>query len=545
MNLFRRHRKLPGLLLGMSVAAAALWLSWGRVRAASEDFYSQMQLFSQVVSLIKSRYVDDVDPHKLVEGAISGMMESLDPHSTYMPKQRYARFSEDFRGNYSGIGIEFEIRDKYITVIAPIEGSPSYRLGVRPGDRILKIDGQSAYGLTTEEVFGKLRGPDGSKVHVTLGREGEDDPIELDIVRERVPIYSVPYHFMVEPGTGYIRMIRFSNTTERELDHALEELQGQGMKRLVLDLRGNGGGLLNQAADVVEKFVPAGERTVYTRGRTRDSNSDYFSGEGNKFLDFPMVVLVDHGSASASEVVSGALQDLDRALVVGLPTFGKGLVQNQLQLPDSSAILLTVARYYTPSGRLIQRDYSDRQAYLHAAMEDSAAPADTQLAKRPKFKTVSGRTVYGGGGITPDVFDPPPPRYTKLMVALVGQRQFFEFASHWVPKHPNDVNRADPDAFVQTWKVPAPAMDEFLIFAKAQVAKDSKEEFTPAEWAADMPNIENYLKAEIGGVLWDRNTLMRVLVQRDTQLSRAVDQFAPARDLMVKFATHYNLKAVR
>jgi carboxyl-terminal processing protease len=539
MSLFQRHKKLSTLAVVLVVAAGAL-LGWSRVRAAGESLYAQLDVFNRVLSIVRTSYVDDVDPRKLMEGAISGMMESLDPHSSYMPKPRYARFTEDFRGDYSGVGIEFEIRDKYITVIAPIEGSPCYRLGVRPGDRIVKIDGQSAYGLTNEDVFGKLRGATGSKVHITIAREGEDDPIELDVFREKVPIYSVPYHFMLTPGTGYVRMIRFSGTTSEELEHALTDLEARGMKRLVLDLRGNGGGLLNQASDVVEKFVPAGERIVYTRGRTRESNSDYFSGDGSKHLDYPMVVLVDHGSASASEIVSGGLQDLDRALVVGLPTFGKGLVQSQVRLPDSSAILLTIARYYTPSGRLIQRDYTDRQAYMHAAQEDSVAPADTALAKRPKFKTVSGRTVYGGGGITPDVFEPYPARYSRLMVALVSQRQFFEFASHWVPKHAAEVNKADPEGFVASWAVPAAMLTEFETFARGK-----KVEFTAAEWTADRSNIENYLKAEVAGVEWDRNTLMRVLVQKDTQLQGAAGHFQQAHDLMVKFSSHYNLKAVK
>jgi carboxyl-terminal processing protease len=539
MSLFRRHKKLSGLTMALTLTAVAL-LGWSRVRAAGENVYAQLEIFTRVLNLVRTQYVDDVDPHKLMEGAISGMMESLYPHSSYLPKPRYARFTEDFRGDFSGIGIEFEIRDKYITVIAPIEGSPCYRMGVRPGDRIIKIDGQSAMGLGNEEVFGKLRGPNGTKVHITLAREGEDEPIELDVVREKIPIFSVPYHFMLKPGTGYVRMIRFSGTTSDELEHALQELEAKGMKQLVLDLRGNGGGLLNQASDVVEKFVPAGERTVYTRGRTRDSNSDYFSGDGPKHLDYPMVVLVDHGSASASEIVSGGLQDLDRALVVGLPTFGKGLVQNQVRLPDSSAILLTIARYYTPSGRLIQRDYTDRQAYMHAAQEDSVAPPDTSLAKRPKFKTVSGRTVYGGGGITPDVFEPYPARYSKLMISLVGQRRFFEFASHWVPKHAAEVNKADVEGFVASWAVPPAALTEFESFARTQ-----KVEFTPAEWTADASNIENYLKAEIAGVVWDRNTLMRVLVQKDTQLQRATEHLPEARLLMAKFAAHWNLKAAR
>ncbi len=538
MSFFQKHRKLTGLALGAVVVSSALWFSWGRVRAAGETYYAQLELFSYVVNLVKNYYVEEVDPKKLMEGAISGMLETLDPHSSYLPKQRYTRFSEDFRGNYSGIGIEFEIRDKWITVISPIEGSPSYRLGLRPGDRITKIDGKTAFDLTTEDVFNRLRGADGSKVHLTLERIGQDEDIEVDIFREKIPLYSVPYHFMVNPETGYIRMVRFAGTTSDELEKAIVDLEGRGMKQLVLDIRSNGGGLLNQAADVVEKFVPAGEKIVYTRGRTRDSNSDYYSsGEGTKHLNFPMIVLVDHGSASASEITSGALQDLDRALVVGLPTFGKGLVQNQVRLPDSSAILLTVARYYTPSGRLIQRDYTDRQAYLRAAYDDSVAPSDTALAKRPKFKTTSGRTVYGGGGITPDKFDTYPARYSRLMTAMVSQRLFFEYASKWVPKHLEAIDKTRQEQFVSTYK-PSPEMvAEFQQFATAK-----KVAFTPEEWQSDLPSINNYLKAELAGVVWDRNSFYRVVIERDTQFQKALTYFPEARALLQKFTAHYSIK---
>ena len=533
MGLFRRNKALTGIFLGAAFMGVVLWTSWRPVHAAGESYYQQLELFSYVVNVIKNYYVEDVDPKKLMEGAISGMLETLDPHSSYLPKKRYTQFTEDFRGNYSGIGIEFEIRDHYITVISPIEGGPSYRLGLRPGDRIVKIDGKAAYDLTTDDVFGKLRGPDGSKVHLTLDRDGVDDPIEVDIVRERIPLYSVPYHFMVGGDTGYIRIVRFANTTSEELEKAIVELQDKGMKRLVLDLRANGGGLLNQAADVVEKFVPAGEKVVYTKGRTRDSNSEFYSSDGTKHLDFPMIVLVDHGSASASEITSGALQDLDRALVVGLPTFGKGLVQNQVRLPDSSAILLTIARYYTPSGRLIQRDYSDRAAYLHAAQEDSIAPADTVLAKRPKFKTTSGRTVYGGGGITPDEFIPYPPRFTKLMARMVGDRDFFNFAAKYVSHHPGAIDKNKQDEFLRVYRVPAEVLAEYQTYAQAQ-----KVEFTPQEWQADLPNIENYLRAELAGVVWDRNTFMRVLMERDTQFQKALTYFPEANKLLQTFAAH-------
>lgn len=279
----------------------------GNVFAYGKTIYTQLGVFSQVLSYITENYVDEVEGEQLIDGAIVGMLEKLDPHSTYLDPERFARMQERNRGTYYGIGISFDIVNGDLTVISPIEGSPSWELGLRAGDIIVKIDEESAKGISREDVFDKLRGPRGSTVHVSIQREGVDGLLEFDIVRDEIPIFSVPYSFMIKDQVGYIRMTRFSATTSDELAESIEKLQAQGMKQLVLDLRGNSGGYLNEAIEVADMFLPAGRKIVYTRGRLPDSSEDYFTSGRGRFIDPPLVVMVDHGSASASEIVSGAM----------------------------------------------------------------------------------------------------------------------------------------------------------------------------------------------------------------------------------------------
>jgi carboxyl-terminal processing protease len=354
------------------VGVLAGFVFLGNVLAYGKTIYTQLGVFSQVLSYINDNYVDEVDGEKLIDGAISGMLEELDPHCNYLDPDRFKRMQERNRGTYYGIGISFDIVDGDLTVIAPIYGSPSDRLGIRAGDIIAEIEGKSAKGISREEVMDTLRGEKGSTVRVSIKREGVDGLLHFDIVRDEIPIYSVPYHFMIRDDVGYVRMTRFSATTSQELREAIDNLQSQGMEQLVLDLRGNSGGYLNEAIEVADMFLPPNRKIVYTRGRLPDSSEDYYSTGKGKHTEPPLVIMVDGGSASASEIVSGAIQDWDRGLIVGETTFGKGLVQRQYRLKNGAALLLTVARYYTPSGRLIQRDYSDRDKYLHATDRDEA-----------------------------------------------------------------------------------------------------------------------------------------------------------------------------
>jgi carboxyl-terminal processing protease len=511
--------------------ALALLLGFGLARGlqATDDLKSNLDLFSQVLYLVQNNYVDVPDNQKLIKGAIDGMLKTLDPHTVYLPPQRAERMDEEFHGEYSGIGIQFELREGAIVVISPLEGTPAYHLGIRAGDRITEVDGKPlAKNLTNDDVFKLLRGPTGSLVQVTILREDETEPLSFSIERAKIPIESIPYAYMIRPGVGYVRIIRFSQTTGEELEKALTTLHGEGMKALLIDLRSNSGGLLSQAVDVLDQLVPSDKLLVYTRGRIPSANADYKSSDRpREMTGQPVVVLVDHGSASASEIVSGAVQDLDRGIVAGTNTFGKGLVQNQLRLSDGSKLLLTIAKYYTPSGRLIQRDYSkfaDQQDYVEDAVK-SDVPSDSVLATRPKFKTQSGRTVYGGGGIYPDVVIKEAPNLTRPQADMIQKRAFFTFATHYVTKHKGQT--WTPQSFGRDFKLTdADWSDLHADMVKAKVA------LTDSVWSADRPFVMRQVRSELASATMGPTERYKILVEDDTQLSSALELFPRASKLM-------------
>ena len=525
-SLFRRISPGP-LAAGM---ALSVLLGFGLARGlhATDDLRSQLDLFSQVLYLVQNNYVDPPDNEKLIQGAIDGMLKTLDPHTVFLPEQRAQRMDEQFQGEYSGIGVQFDIIDGFITVISPLEGTPSYRLGIRAGDRIVEIDGQViSKDVTTQDVFNWLRGPSGSTVDVAIERDGEAELMRFTIERARIPIESVPYAYMIEPGIGYVRITRFAQTTGDELERALDKLRAEGMESLLLDLRSNSGGLLSQAVDVLDQIIPSNQLLVYTRGRIPSSNADYRSSARPKNLKGPIVVLIDHGSASASEIVAGAVQDLDRGLVVGTNSFGKGLVQNQLRLSNGSKLLLTIAKYYTPSGREIQRDYekfSDRTDYsMDAYRED--VPNDSVLATRPQFKTTSGRTVYGGGGIYPDVIIKSPENLTRLQADMLQKRVFFEFTTHFMNERPNA--KWTPETYGPSFSMPDTEWTALRqLMEKREVAIDD------SSWAADRDFMLNQVRAEIAGASSGQQERYKVLVEDDTQLEAARDEFDKASRLM-------------
>ncbi|MDZ4804983.1 MAG: S41 family peptidase [Candidatus Eisenbacteria bacterium] len=533
-----RVKKTTVATLALAIGAGTLigvLLTGDRVQAQTEKgLYSQLNLFSRVLDLIEKNYVEEIDPEPLIEGAITGMLAKLDPHSTYVDSERFAKMNERNQGEYHGIGVSFEIRDGYITVISPIEGSPSDALGIRGGDRIVKIDDVSAKGISSEEVFDKLRGPKGSKVHVTIQRPGIDDLFEYDIIRDKIPIYSVPYHFMLDETTGYVRAIRFSATTAQELGEAIQDLLGKGMQRLVFDLRGNAGGYLNQAIEVSDMFLPGGKTVVYTKGRIPDSSQYYYSTDNDKMPNFPVIVLVDHGSASASEIVAGAIQDHDRGLILGVTTFGKGLVQRQYTLKDGSALLLTVARYYTPSGRLIQRDYSDRENYVsEEAIEE--AEAETEKAAGgteglPQFKTDSGRTVFGGGGVTPDVRTEYTRKLTELQTRLEREQLFSEFAPRLANSRGMTKND-DFEQFIKTWQIDEATLGQFKGFVDEKsksFPEDRKITYTVDEWKTDLIYARQALKREVARTVWGDMSRYQVAISDDEMIAEAMRHFDQA-----------------
>ncbi|MCC6650186.1 MAG: S41 family peptidase [Candidatus Eisenbacteria bacterium] len=508
----------------------SLLLGFGLARAisAGDDLRSNLDLFSNVLYLVQNNYVEAPDNEKLIKGAIDGMLKTLDPHSVFLPEKRAQVMDEQFHGEYSGIGVQFDLQENKIVVISPLEGTPAYRLGIRAGDKIIEIDDKPLKkNINNEDVFKLLRGPNGSTVSVTIEREAQEEHLHFTIERAKIPIESIPYAYMIRPGVGYVRIIRFAQTTGDELESSIAKLRGQGMKSLLIDLRSNSGGLLSQAVDVLDQIVPDNKRLVYTRGRITSSNADYYStNRPGKWTDGAIVVLVDHGSASASEIVGGAVQDLDRGLVVGINTFGKGLVQNQMNLSQGK-LLLTIARYYTPSGRGIQRDYTkfgDQSEYQEDAYREDV-PSDSALQARPKFKTATGRIVYGGGGIYPDVIIKDPPFLTRPEVELITKRVAFEFATHYVTRHPGTTWK--PESFDQRFQL---TPDEWTNLRT--IATNKKIVLNDSTWTAEKPFLMRQVRAELASATLGSVERYRIAVEDDAQLNAALDMFPRAQKLM-------------
>jgi len=520
------------MMIGVVAVAAMSGLAMMTQTAAPQtrggsNLYQELQRFQEVLNAVSRYYVEDVDNHKLVNGAIGGMLETLDPHSVYIPKDQLADVTEKFEGHFYGIGIEFNIFNKIPTVVSPMPGSPADRLGLRPADQIIAIEGKSTYGFNDEQVGSRLRGPEGTTVRLTIRRGNVEEPFEVAITREKISITSVESSFMLDSQTGYVLVSRFAKTTGEELESALGKLEKLGMKQLILDLRGNAGGFLEQAVAVSDKFIDRGKKIVYTRGRIAQANDDFYATEPDKHSRFPLIVLMNHGSASASEIVAGAVQDWDRGLVVGETSFGKGLVQSQIGLRDGAAVRITTARYYTPSGRLIQRPYDKTLSDYYDEGWDDVDPnaqADT-VRNRPTYKTSAGRLMYGGGGITPDM-QIKWPRPTQFTVDLILKRCFFEFASDFAGR--NRQLAGDFSAFRQNWKPNEAVLAEFRRKIEALKIK-----FDQESWNKDLDFIKLRLKSEIALTLWDRQKWYEVEACGSKQMQEVLRLFPQAQKIAV------------
>ncbi len=534
---------VPVVLFAVTLTLGTVFMK--DVLATSDGIYSDLLLFNKVLNLIQTYYVEETQPDSLIEGAIVGMLGQLDPHSNYIAPRRFERMEERNRGSYSGVGISFAITKGWLTVISPLEGGPSEKLGIRSGDVITHIEGESAYGIKENEVFEKLRGPKGTMVHVTIRRGNDPEPLEFDIVRDDIRIESVPYAFMVTPEVGYIRMARFSAQTSEELEEALQELEAEGMESLILDLRGNSGGYLNQAVEVTDKFLTAGKKIVYTKGRIFGSSEEYYASDG-PHPDFPIVVLINRGSASASEIVSGAIQDWDRGLVLGETSFGKGLVQRQYPLPNEGALLLTVARYYTPSGRLIQRPYEAGERddyYQHAGdaglpgdeSEDEAdggtegeAAADTTAA-RPVYHTLlQGRPVYGGGGIQPDVEAEEQFLSSRLNSRLTFDRKYFEFATAAVADGRVRWDGSFED-YIRQFRVADELIGGFQTFLEADSFA-----YEPDTLLAHEDEIRRGIRSEIAHHFWGEDARYQIVIADDPVIHQALELMPQAAAMLAE-----------
>ena len=529
-------------LAAVLVLLAILTVAYGpRMAPAAGQIYSRLQVLEDIMEIIDRQYVDDVDVDELFDNATRGVLENLDPHSNYYSAEEYAALQEQYRGDYAGIGVSFEMFDGVLTVLDALEGGPSQALSIRPGDMIVEVEGQSAIGWTVEEVYDHVRGPAGTRVNVTVIRPGVEELLQYTITRGNVEIAAISIVAMLNQEVGYIRLNTFSQKTAAQVEKALQDLEVQGMKQLVLDLRGNGGGLMAQALQLTDKFLDGGKVIVETRGRTAVANTSERTTDRDTHPKFPMIVLVNRGSASASEIVSGALQDWDRALIVGETTFGKALVQNQFRFRDGSALLLTIARYYTPSGRLIQREYLGDEYLEPVAVDDRVSEDDPDWAEpqdieRPMYTTGGGRTVYGGGGIHPDIEIEPTRVYgIAALMYRAPLRLFFRYGVRYASEYAAEIP-ANFDDFNDQFVVTNDMVDDFIAFVRSdEIRKPLDENNVPLTDEALDPALEDiriYIKSDIAAVVWGGDTGREVLLRYDDQVMKTIDLLPQAANLL-------------
>ena len=477
---------------------------------------------------IANLYVDETNEDKLVESAIIGMLEELDPHSTYSNAEEVKKMNEPLQGNFDGIGIQFNMAEDTLFVIQPVSGGPSEKVGIRAGDRIIMVNDTLIAGvkMTTDDITRRLKGPKGTKVDVKVIRRGVGEPLSFTIERDKIPVYSLDASYMITPKIGYIKINRFGATTYEEFMEALASLKGQGLQDLILDLQGNGGGYLNAAIDIANEFLGAGELIVYTEGR-RNPRREFFAKGDGKHQSGRLVVLVDEYSASASEIVAGAVQDWDRGMVVGRRTFGKGLVQRPIDLPDGSMIRLTVARYYTPAGRCIQKPYESIEQYNADLIErynrGELMSADSiHFADSLKCLTLKkGRTVYGGGGIMPDYFVPVDTTlFTKYHSQLSNKGVLLKvhfqlidtYREEWAKKY------NDYAVFCKEFELDDAMMQQLIAEGEKEGIK-----FDEAQYKKSESLIKLQLKALIARDLWNMNEYYHTINVVNESVNKALE----------------------
>ncbi len=519
------------LLFGLSPCA------WSADEMLQPTLRDQTESLEQLMRYIRRDYYEETDSVELLHGAIEGYLSKLDPHSTYIRPEDLHDAQERLRGSFEGIGIFFEIVDGILTVLSPIEGSPAYQVGLHPGDQIYKIDGKSALGLKSNEVTDRLKGRKGTQVLVSVRREGEPDLLDFGIVRDQIQVPSVPYAFKLSPDVGYVKVVRFSSRTSEELHAALTDLINKGMQKLILDLRGNGGGYLEQAVAVANQFLERGRLLVYTQGRQLSTRENHFAETEPVFPpDLPMIVLVDGFSASASEIVAGAIQDYDRGLIVGHTTFGKGLVQKQFPLKNNGAVLLTIARYFTPSDRPIQRPFAgDREAYQKDAYDnyDPNTDPDSTAIKQVYLTRILKRKVFGGGGITPD---------TALSVDTLTtlSRRLFMQKNHTVfltfAKRQESVIAQTYHTFESFFTHYKTGRRDLIAFK--QLLKEREISFTEEEFQASSDFIEKQIAQQIAQIRWGARAEGQVRVHQDAQVAQAMALFDRAKELLAARMEH-------
>jgi carboxyl-terminal processing protease len=504
-------------VLAISAIAGGLYGRPVRATGASAgDIQDSYRSFTKVLSIVEHNYATPVDTDKAVyDGAIPNMLRVLDPHSYFFDPKQYASFKEEQQGRYYGVGMTVAPRENFTYVVAPMFGSPAYKAGIRPGDTILKVDDKSCEGLDTGQVAELLKGPKGTQVKITLGREGWEKPIEVSVTRDEIPRPGVDFYTLVHPGIGYARVSAFNETTDADLATALKDLDVSKLDGMILDVRGNGGGLLQQAVGIGDMFLEKNQLVVSFHGRSAPERR-FYAVRGNQGVTVPLVVLINGQSASASEIVAGAMQDHDRGLVVGETSFGKGLVQTQFPLSENTAMLLTVARYYTPSGRLIQRDYKNVSLYDYHY--------NPKPPRQPEVKlTDSGRQVFGGGGITPDdvVAAPKPDDFQQMLyrrgVFYSQQQGVGDFTRYYLGEKPD---------ITKDFVVNDAVVTDFRKYLDKQKIK-----YTDGDIQANIVWLKWQIKREVFTSYFGLNDGYKVELQDDVQLEKAIDLIPQAKAL--------------
>lgn len=540
-----------GLQLGASVSTA--------------DTAKALKKLEETFLLLNRQYVEEVDADKLAETAIRAMLKDLDPHSLYIDADELKGVNENFNAEFEGIGIGYELLkgpdgQDTLAVLNVLPGGPSEEVGLQSGDRIIEVNKVTSIGYKNADVEKNLKGPKGSEVNITVRRPGVPNLLSFDITRDKIPIYTLDVAYMLDDDTGLIRLNRFASNTDREFRESLKDLKKRGMKRLILDLRGNSGGYMNMAVRVADEFLSSRQLIVSQGGRTRDSNESFRASSGGLWESGPIMVLVDGGSASASEIVAGALQDHDRALIVGRRTFGKGLVQKQWRLNDGSALRITVARYYTPSGRLIQTPYEngDRKDYYSSKMslrlQDGPKTAVELLNEVPdslRYRTDAGRLVIAGGGIIPD-YIVPVDSLSDLVQTILSRSLENQFIRSWIDTHSEAlqttwVETENQAGFIEDYSVDDQMLNAFLDFVaergvvvgdrvSGDVDETAIKRFSLADLAENTEFLETILKARLGTRLFDRSLFYPIFRTVDHDLKEALKLWQPAENLAQAYA---------
>jgi carboxyl-terminal processing protease len=495
---------------------------------------ADLQKFREVLGLIKDEYVDTTKTEALVDEAIEHMLDKLDPHSAYIPANRRVEAKEDLQGNFEGIGIEFSIFHDTLVVVAALSGGPSEAVGLQSGDKIIKVDDKivANIGLTNQQVFKMLKGPKGTEAKIEVVRKNTRQPLKFTIVRDKIPQHSVDVAYMIDQEIGYIKINRFSQTTYEEFKKSLADLRKRGMKKLLLDLQGNPGGYMNQAIDLADEFLSEGKKIVFTKGKDSKYNSDAVSTSKGEFENGDLIVLVNEGSASASEILAGALQDNDRALVVGRRSFGKGLVQYPFDLDDGSELRLTISRYYTPSGRSIQKPYGNMEEYskdmLKRYKHGEFFVADSiKFNDSLKFLTLNGRTVYGGGGIMPDYFVPlDTTENSHYLNELVISNSFQEYTLNYVDKRKDELVKMGYEKYFVGFNVTDEMLDQLV-----KVGIGNKVPADYKDLARHKHGFRVYLKAQIARKIWNGEGFWPIYNETNEVLQQAIKLFDRIPDL--------------